>query len=69
MGVNMKAVLEFHYPEDERKLLFALKGNDMHSALIDIKDILRRERTMGGLTPSVLAEIEAITDEALKEMT
>jgi hypothetical protein len=64
----MKAVLEFHYPEDERKLLFALKGNDMHDALIEIKAVLRRERTMGGLTPSVLAEIEAITDGVLKEL-
>jgi hypothetical protein len=65
----MKAVLEFHYPEDERKLLFALKGSGLYDALIEIKAIMRRERTMGGLTPSVLAEIEAITDEALKEMT
>jgi len=63
----MKAVLEFHYPEDERKLLFALKGADMHSALLEIKDIVRRERAALNFTPSVLEAIETITNEVLKE--
>ena len=65
----MKAVLEFQYPEDERKLLFALKGIDMHDALIEIKAIIRRERVKLDFTPSVLALIETVTDDALKEMT
>jgi hypothetical protein len=29
----MKAVLEFNYPEDEEKLLYAVKGPQMYKAL------------------------------------
>ena len=36
----MKAVLEFNYPEDERKLEHALKGTDYYDALIAIDNIL-----------------------------
>jgi hypothetical protein len=33
----MKAILEFNYPEDERNLLYAVKGKDMYVALVNIR--------------------------------
>ena len=36
----MKAVLEFSYPEDERKLLYALRGQDMYNVLVSMRDFL-----------------------------
>jgi hypothetical protein len=41
----MKAVLEFNYPEDERKLLYAIKGKDMYVALVSIRVLLAKRIT------------------------
>ena len=59
----MKAVLEFSYPEDERKLLFALNGAKMYKALTDIKLLARY-----GYSEAAFDRIEQVTDEALKEV-
>ena len=39
----MKAVLEFNYPEDERKLLYAIKGKDMYVALVNIRVLAAKQ--------------------------
>lgn len=59
----MKAVLEFSYPEDERKLLFALNGAKMYQALTDVKLLAR-----GGYSAVVMDRIEQVIDEVLKEV-
>jgi hypothetical protein len=59
----MKAVLEFSYPEDERKLLFALNGAKMHQALTDIKLLAR-----SGYSAVIMTNIEYVVDEVLKEV-
>ena len=41
----MKAVLEFNYPEDERKLLYAIKGKDMYVALVGIRVLVAKQLT------------------------
>ena len=38
--MQSKAVLEFYYPEDEDKLLFALKGQEMYKALLSASKAL-----------------------------
>ena len=38
--MNPKVVLEFTYPEDEDKLLFALKGQAMYKALASINMVM-----------------------------
>jgi hypothetical protein len=59
----MKAVLEFSYPEDERKLLFALNGAKMYQALTDIKLLTRN-----GYSEVIMDRIGHVIDEALKEV-
>lgn len=36
----MKAVLEFSYPDDEHKLLCALKSTNMYEVLLNIRGVL-----------------------------
>jgi hypothetical protein len=39
----MKAVLEFNYPEDERRLLYAVKGKEMYVALVNIRVLAAKQ--------------------------
>lgn len=39
-GDQMKAVLEFSYPDDQHKLICALKSTNMYEALIEIRGAL-----------------------------
>ena len=45
---DMKAVLEFTYPQDETKLKHALKGEDYYLALIEIDRVLSNAQQFGG---------------------
>jgi hypothetical protein len=63
----MKAVLEFSYPEDEQKLLFALNGGKMYKALTDIAFLLRTGHTFKS-DAELLERIGLVVDEALKEV-
>ena len=45
---DMKAVLEFTYPQDETKLKHALKGEDYYLALIEIDRALSNAQQFGG---------------------
>ena len=41
----MKAVMEFNYPEDERNLLYAIKGKNMYVALVNIRVLVAKQLT------------------------
>ena len=41
----MKAVMEFNYPEDERRLLYAIKGKEMYVALVGIRVLVAKQLT------------------------
>jgi len=60
----MKAVLEFSYPDDEHKLLCALKSTDMYWALMGIRGVLE---TSGNCVPKLRTVVE-IVDAMLLEL-
>jgi len=60
----MKAVLEFSYPDDEHKLLCALKSTDMYWALTNIRGVLE---TSGNCVPKLRTVVE-IVDAMLLEL-
>jgi hypothetical protein len=66
-GDQMKAVLEFSYPDDEHKLLCALKSTDMYWALMEIRGALDstasnilKIRTIVGVVNAMLNELEEL---------
>ena len=63
----MKAILEFSYPEDEQKLLFALHGGKMYKALTDITFLLKTGYQFKS-DEELLDRIGQVTNEALKEV-
>jgi hypothetical protein len=62
-GPLMKAVLEFTYPQDERKLEHALKGEKYFEALCEIDNILAEPRTKA----ETVSLINKILDDVLGE--
>jgi hypothetical protein len=64
VGGQMKAVLEFSYPDDEHKLLCALKSTDMFKALTNIRGVLE---TSGNCVPK-LRTVEEIVSAMLLEL-
>lgn len=64
----MKAVLEFNYPDDERKLLYALKGQDMYVALADIRMQITEEFRHNADPIAVLMRVRNITDDIFREL-
>lgn len=58
----MKAVLEFNYPEDERKLQDALNGTQAIDALLKIQQIL----TEHGKPNDKLKDIKQLADTTLR---
>ena len=59
----MKAVLEFNYPQDERKLLYAVKGHDMYVALVNIRMHITKDFTHKADMADVLARVRELTDD------
>jgi hypothetical protein len=59
----MKAILEFTYPQDERKLLYAVKGHDMYVALVNIRLQITKEFTHKADMADVLARVRELTDD------
>ena len=66
-GDQMKAVLEFSYPDDEHKLLCALKSTDMYEALMNIRGALDstasnilKIRTLVEIVDAILNELEEL---------
>jgi len=67
VGGQMKAVLEFSYPDDEHKLLCALKSTDMFKALTNIREALDstasnilKIRTLVEIVDAILNELEEL---------
>ncbi len=64
----MKAILEFSYPDDERKLLYALKGQDMYVALAEIRMQINEEFRYNADPVAVLMRVRNITDDLFREL-
>ena len=62
--MNPKVVLEFTYPEDEDKLLFALKGQAMYKALASIKMVLSAPYTKA----EMVSQIKTVLNEIFEEL-
>ena len=63
-----KAILEFNYPEDENKLMFALKGADMYATLANIKLAITREFKHKADMEAALMRVRELTDEMLDKL-
>lgn len=62
--MKSKAVLEFDYPDDEDKLLFALKGPDMYKALASINMVMLAPSTKA----EMVSQIKTILNEIFAEL-
>jgi hypothetical protein len=66
--MKSKAILEFDYPEDEHKLMFAVKGADMYATLANIKLAITREFKHKADMESALLRVKELTDEMLGKL-
>jgi hypothetical protein len=66
--MKSKAVLEFDYPEDEHKLMFAVKGVDMYATLANIKLAITREFKHKADMEAALLRVRELTDEMLNKL-
>jgi len=62
----MKAVLEFHYPEDERNLLYALRGAEMYKALDEVRALIKGSLDEPATPMTTLLLIEKIAADVLE---
>jgi hypothetical protein len=60
--------LEFDYPEDEHKLMFAIKGVDMYATLANIKLAITREFKHKADMEAALIRVRELTDEMLDKL-
>lgn len=66
--MQTKAILEFIYPDDEDKLLFAIKGPEMYKALTNIKMAVTGEFTHKADMAVVLSRVRDLTDQIFSEL-
>lgn len=64
----MKAVLEFNYPEDERKLLYAVKGKDMYVALVSIRVLVAEQLTHKADMADTLEGVRDVIDDIFYDL-
>jgi hypothetical protein len=64
----MKAVLEFNYPEDERRLLYAVKGKDMYVALVAIRVLVAKQLTHKADMADTLEGVRNSIDDIFYEL-
>lgn len=62
--MKSKAVLEFDYPDDEDKLLFALKGQAMYKALASINMVMSAPASKADM----VSQIKTILNEIFAEL-
>jgi hypothetical protein len=62
--MNPKVVLEFTYPEDEDKLLFALKGQVMYKALASINMVMSAPASKA----EMVSQVKTILNEIFAEL-
>jgi hypothetical protein len=66
--MKTKAILEFDYPDDEHKLMFAVKGVDMYATLANIKLAITREFKHKADMEAALIRVRELTDEMLDKL-
>ena len=66
--MQTKAILEFTYPEDEDKLLFAIKGPEMYRALTNIKMAVTGGFNTKADLNAVLDRVRDLTDQIFEEL-
>ena len=66
--MKTKAIMEFDYPEDEHKLMFAVKGVDMYATLANIKLAITREFKHKADMEAALIRVRELTDEMLDKL-
>ena len=67
-AMKTKAIMEFEYPEDEHKLMFAVKGADMYATLANIKLAITREFKHKADMEAALLRVRELTDEMLNNL-
>ena len=63
-----KVILEFLYPDDEDKLLFAVKGPEMCKALTNIKMAVTGSFHTKADLNAVLDRVRDLTDQIFEEL-
>lgn len=66
--MQTKAILEFTYPDDEDRLLFAIKGPEMYKALTNIKMAVTGEFPHKADLNAVLNRVRDLTDQIFEEL-
>ena len=62
-----KVLLEFLYPDDEDRLLFAIKGPEMYKALTNIKMAVTGGFSTKADLNAVLERVRDLTDQIVEE--
>jgi hypothetical protein len=63
-----KVILEFSYPDDEDRLLFAIKGPEMYRALTNIKMAVTGGFNTKADLNAVLDRVRDLTDQIFEEL-
>ena len=63
-----KVILEFTYPDDEDRLLFAVKGPEMYKALTNIKMAVTGSFHTKADLNAVLDRVQDLTDQIFEEL-
>ena len=63
-----KVILEFLYPDDEDRLLFAIKGPEMYKALTNIKMAVTGSFHTKADLNAVIDRVQDLTDQIFKEL-
>ena len=63
-----KVILEFIYPDDEDRLLFAVKGPEMYKALTNIKMAVTGSFHTKADLNAVLDRVQDLTDQIFEEL-
>ena len=63
-----KVILEFEYPDDEDRLLFAVKGPEMYKALTNIKMAVTGSFHTKADLNAVLDRVRDLTDQIFTEL-
>jgi len=63
-----KVILEFEYPDDEDRLLFAIKGPEMYRALTNIKMAVTGGFSTKADLNAVLDRVRDLTDQIFEEL-
>lgn len=66
--MQTKAILEFIYPDDEDRLLFAIKGPEMYRALTNIKMAVTGSFHTKADLNAVLDRVQDLTDQIFEEL-